>query len=167
MNLFERLRDAFGLIDDYEDYDEYEDDEAELEPSNPTQINAGRKLPNNVIGLPGLQMEVVLMQPRSFEEAPQAVTALRERKSVVLNLTMMEPEQAQRCADYVAGGVFAMDGHQRQLGPNIFLFTPNFVHITPHPATETATAQQNPWVLPLSPSVRPGAPPERTTPERR
>jgi cell division inhibitor SepF len=164
MNLFERLRDAFGLIDDYEEYDEYEDDEEELEPATPAQINSGRKLPNNVIGLPGLQMEVVLMQPRSFEEAPQAVTALRERKSVVLNLTMMEPEQAQRCADYVAGGVFAMDGHQRQLGPNIFLFTPNFVHITPHPAVETTTTvQQNPWVLPLSPSVQTGS----STPERR
>lgn len=161
MNLFERLRDAFGLIEEYDDYEEYEDEDEALE-SHPSQTNTGRRPPNNVIGLPGLQMEVVLMQPRSFEEAPQAVTALRERKSVVLNLTMMEPEQAQRCADYVAGGVFAIDGHQRQLGPNIFLFTPNFVHITPHPATE-APIQQNPWVLPLSPSVRTGPP----SPERR
>jgi cell division inhibitor SepF len=162
MNLFERLRDAFGLIEDYDEYEEYEDEDETLETAT-SQANSGRRLPNNVIGLPGLQMEVVLMQPRSFEEAPQAVTALRERKSVVLNLTMMEPEQAQRCADYVAGGVFAIDGHQRQLGPNIFLFTPNFVHITPHPATEAATVQQNPWVLPLSPSVHTGV----STPERR
>lgn len=157
MNLFERLRDAFGLIEEYDEYDEYEDEPLEMSPA---QSNSGRR-PSNVIGLPGLQMEVVLMQPRSFEEAPQAVTALRERKSVVLNLTMMEPDQAQRCADYVAGGVFAIDGHQRQLGPNIFLFTPNFVHITPHPATEPATAQQNPWALPLNSPLRTGTIPER------
>jgi cell division inhibitor SepF len=163
MNLFERLRDAFGLIEDDEYYDEYEDDDEELDASSSAQPSAGRRLSNNVIGLPGLQMEVVLMQPRSFEEAPQAVTALRERKSVVLNLTMMEPEQAQRCADYVAGGVFAIDGHQRQLGPNIFLFTPNFVHITPHPATEAASVQQNPWVLPLSATARTSP----SSPERR
>jgi len=151
MNLFERLRDAFGLVDEYEEYDDYEE---EIEPqpmSQPSPQGNPRRLGNNVIGLPGLQMEVVLMQPRSFEEAPQAVTALRERKSVVLNLTQMEAEQAQRCADYVAGGVFAIDGHQRQLGPNIFLFTPNFVQITPASTAEPVT--QNPWQAPISPQT--------------
>lgn len=142
MNLFERLRDAFGIIEEYDEYDEYDDEEIEGQPSSQP---AGRRTPSNVIGLPGLAMEVVLMQPRSFDEAPQAVTALRERKSVILNLTLMEADQAQRCADYVAGGVFAIDGHQRQLGPNIFLFTPNFVHITPNSTTEPAAAQPNPW----------------------
>jgi len=154
MNLFERLRDAFGLVDEYDEYDEYED-EIEQQPMartvQPNLQGNPRRLGNNVIGLPGLQMEVVLMQPRSFEEAPQAVTALRERKSVVLNLTQMEAEQAQRCADYVAGGVFAIDGHQRQLGPNIFLFTPNFVQITPASTPEPVT--QNPWQAPISPQT--------------
>jgi cell division inhibitor SepF len=150
MNLFERLRDAFGLVEEYDDYDEY-DEEIDAASALPPQLSSSRR-PSNVIGLPGLAMEVVLMQPRTFDEAPQAVTALRERKSVVLNLTLMEPEQAQRCADYVAGGVFAIDGHQRQLGPNIFLFTPNFVHITPQPAVEPAT-QQNPWQSPTPPRI--------------
>jgi cell division inhibitor SepF len=152
MNLFERLRDAFGLVEEYDEYDEYEEEVEE----QPTQANPRR--PSNVIGLPGLQMEVVLMQPRSFEEAPKAVTALRERKSVVLNLTTMEPDQAQRCADYVAGGVFAIDGHQRQLGPNIFLFTPNSVQITPTPNSDGSQhtqqmAQQNPWQPPVAPQT--------------
>jgi cell division inhibitor SepF len=153
MNLFQRLRDALGLIEEYDEYDEYEDEE--LEAQSPPQLNSGRRLPNNVIGLPGFAMEVVLMQPRSFEEAPHAVTALRERKSVVLNLTMMEPDQAQRCADYVAGGVFAIDGHQRQLGPNIFLFTPNFVHITAHASAEPQPIQPNPWQAPVTPRMSP------------
>ena len=157
MNLFERLRDAFGLVDEYDEYDDYEEEAEPAEPQ-PVAQNAQsnpqgqpRKPSSNVIGLPGLQMEVVLMQPKSFEEAPHAVTALRERKSVVLNLTQLEADQAQRCADYVAGGVFAMDGHQRQLGPNIFLFTPNFVQITPPATPEPVT--QNPWQAPISPQV--------------
>ncbi|MBF2000451.1 MAG: cell division protein SepF [Synechococcales cyanobacterium M58_A2018_015] len=137
MNLFDRLRDALGFgeeYDEFEDYDAEEGMESDYEPAH----SASRKLPNNVIGLPGLMMEVVLMQPRTFDEAPQAVTALRERKSVVLNLTLMDPEQAQRCADYVAGGAFAIDGNQRQLGPNIFLFTPNFVQISSYTSADPA-----------------------------
>jgi len=41
---------------------------------------------NNVIGMPGAvngMSEVVVMEPRTFEEMPQAIRALRERKSVV------------------------------------------------------------------------------------
>ncbi|MFE4108338.1 cell division protein SepF [Almyronema epifaneia] len=88
---------------------------------------------NNVIGMPGAMngvSEVVVMEPRSFEEMPQAIQALRERKSVVLNLTIMDPDQAQRAVDFVAGGTYAMDGHQERIGESIFLFTPNCVQVS-------------------------------------
>lgn len=88
---------------------------------------------SNVIGMPGAingASEVVVMEPRSFEEMPQAIQALRERKSVVLNLTTMDPDQAQRAVDFVAGGTYAIDGHQERIGESIFLFTPNCVQVS-------------------------------------
>ncbi|PZO48905.1 MAG: cell division protein SepF [Phormidesmis priestleyi] len=88
---------------------------------------------NNVIGMPGAMngmSEVLVMEPRTFEEMPQAIQALRERKSVVLNLTIMDPDQAQRAVDFVAGGTYAMDGHQERIGESIFLFTPNCVQVS-------------------------------------
>ncbi|MDE5100841.1 MAG: cell division protein SepF [Trichodesmium sp. St16_bin4-tuft] len=87
---------------------------------------------NNVIGMPGAlngMSEVVVLEPRTFEEMPQAIRALRERKSVVLNLTIMDPEQAQRAVDFVAGGSYALDGHQERIGESIFLFTPSCVQV--------------------------------------
>ncbi|MFM7324901.1 MAG: cell division protein SepF, partial [Nodosilinea sp.] len=90
-------------------------------------------MPSNVIGMPGAMngtSEVVVMEPRSFEEMPQAIQALRERKSVVLNLTIMDPDQAQRAVDFVAGGTYAIDGHQERIGESIFLFTPNCVQVS-------------------------------------
>ncbi|PSB07949.1 cell division protein SepF, partial [filamentous cyanobacterium CCP2] len=104
MSLFQRLRDALGLNEEYEEY-YYPDEETVQEPYLEEDHSSRRKaLPSNVIGLPGLMMEVILMQPRSFEEIPDAVTALRERKAIILNLNYMDVDQAQRCADYVAGG---------------------------------------------------------------
>lgn len=88
---------------------------------------------NNVIGMPGTNnstYEVIVMEPRSFEEMPQAIQALRDRKSVVLNLTMLDPDQAQRAVDFVAGGTYAIDGHQERVGESIFLFTPICVQVT-------------------------------------
>ncbi|MBF2026150.1 MAG: cell division protein SepF [Oscillatoriales cyanobacterium C42_A2020_001] len=114
---------------------------------------------SNVIGMPGAVngiSEVVVMEPRSFEEMPQVIQALRERKSVVLNLTIMDPDQAQRAVDFVAGGTYAIDGHQERIGESIFLFTPscvqvssqnNVVHEVPQPQVRMprSTAQTSAW----------------------
>jgi cell division inhibitor SepF len=74
--------------------------------------------------------EVVVVEPHSFDEMPQVIQTLRERKSVVLNLNVMEPEEAQRAVDFVAGGTYAIDGHQERIGESIFLFTPNCVKVS-------------------------------------
>jgi cell division inhibitor SepF len=98
---------------------------------------------NNVIGMPGAVngiSEVVVMEPRSFEEMPQVIQALRERKSVVLNLTIMDPDQAQRAVDFVAGGTYAIDGHQERIGESIFLFTPSCVQVS----TQSGTVHEVP-----------------------
>ncbi len=96
----------------------------------------------NVIGLPGISTsvaELCLMEPRSFDEMPRAIQALRERKAVILNLTMMEPDQAQRAVDFVAGGTFAIDGHQERVGESIFLFAPSCVTVTTAANEEAAS----------------------------
>ncbi len=151
MSLISRLR-AVVAGDDYldNDYDEldYEtgdhfDSEnrsardiggelAPLSQSNPFNFGDGIS-GSNVIGMPGISTttsEVNLMEPRSFDEMPRAIQALRERKTVILNLTMMEPDQAQRAVDFVAGGTFAIDGHQERVGESIFLFAPSCVTVT-------------------------------------
>jgi cell division inhibitor SepF len=99
----------------------------------PTAVKPGEKVSNKVIGMPGLtngNSEVIVIEPHSFEEMPQVIQALRERKSVVLNLNVMNPEEAQRAVDFIAGGTYAMDGHQERVGESIFLFTPSCVKVS-------------------------------------
>jgi cell division inhibitor SepF len=103
------------------------------EPTNVGTQTMNAASMSNVIGMPGAVngiSEVVVMEPRSFEEMPQVIQALRERKSVVLNLTIMDPDQAQRAVDFVAGGTYAIDGHQERIGESIFLFTPSCVQVS-------------------------------------
>jgi len=113
---------------------------------------------SNVIGMPGISSsaaEVSLMEPRSFDEMPRAIQALRERKTVILNLTMMEPDQAQRAVDFVAGGTFAIDGHQERVGESIFLFAPSCVTVT----TAASEEPSSPTVLSREVSQEPEAAP--------
>jgi len=108
---------------------------------------------SNVIGMPGAingLSEVVVMEPRSFEEMPQAIQALRERKSVVLNLTLMDPDQAQRAVDFVAGGTYAIDGHQERVGESIFLFTPNCVAVVTQQEDGASAPMEAPAQQPMA-----------------
>lgn len=158
MSLLSRLRDAVagtGYLDDQEGYDDDLDYGPETDHLEPTPARASMApltrgdMPTfgddpfagtNVIGLPGLHTpaaEVFLMEPRNFEEMVRAIQALRDRKTVIINLSMMEPDQAQRAVDFVAGGTFALDGHQERVGDSIFLFAPSCVTVS------TATIEES------------------------
>ncbi len=151
VSLISRLR-AVVAGDDYFDseYDELDYETGEdFDPDRTSTRGMGGKLApisesspfdleqgfsgSKVVGMPGISRttsEVNLLEPRSFDEMPRAIQALRERKTVILNLTMMEPDQAQRAVDFVAGGTFAIDGHQERIGESIFLFAPSCVTVT-------------------------------------
>lgn len=78
--------------------------------------------------------EVMIMEPHSFEDVIGAIQALWLGKSVLLNLTGMAPQQAQRAIDFVAGGIYALDGHQERLAESIFLFTPSSIPVSKQPS---------------------------------
>ncbi len=121
-------------------------------PTMGDNVPTESKSMSNVIGMPGAVngiSEVLVLEPRTFEEMPQAIQSLRERKSVVLNLTIMDPDQAQRAVDFVAGGTYALDGHQERIGESIFLFTPSCVQVS----TQTGVIHEVP-----QPPVRPSRP---------
>lgn len=71
-----------------------------------------------------------MITPLSFEQGMEAVQAIRDQATVVLNLTAMEPSLAQRTADFVSGGVRALDGQEHRIGDQVLLFAPANVDVT-------------------------------------
>lgn len=72
---------------------------------------------------------VVLQEPRSFDDSQEIADHLRSRKSVIVNLQRVRPEQAMRIFDFLNGTVYALNGSISKLGPNIFLCAPDSVEI--------------------------------------
>ena len=163
MSLISRLKAVVAgdeyLDDDFDELDYPSEDELNdfkqnqrnsnaLANSNPFEFMNNNKS-SKVVGMPGISnssSEVSLMEPRSFDEMPQAIQALRERKTVILNLTMMDPDQAQRAVDFIAGGTYAIDGHQERVGESIFLFAPSCVNVTsssPEEAAPSSVSNEN------------------------
>ncbi len=86
------------------------------------------------------QLEIVVLEPRSFEDTRRGADVLKARRPVVVNLQGVEKELARRIVDFMSGVTYALEGHLQRVGEEIFLFTPSHVAIvadsrTPEHAT--------------------------------
>lgn len=88
--------------------------------------------------------QVIVLEPKAFEEALDMIDHLRNRKSVLLNLHMLDMAQSQRVVDFLSGATHAIEGHQQRVGDGVFMFTPNNVMIESHSAIPFTSPQQQP-----------------------
>ena len=75
------------------------------------------------------QLKVVVMQPMSYNDAPEIVDHLKEKKPVVVNLEKLEKSVASKIFDFLSGSVYALDGSMQQVSAGILLIVPNTMGI--------------------------------------
>jgi FtsZ-interacting cell division protein YlmF len=131
--------------------DAYEDDAFLMDeeatgayaPAAPTQeplplANSQRSL--KVVSHPNSAgAQVVVLEPRAFDEALDIVHHLKLRKAVILNLHLLDTTQSQRVVDFLSGATHAIEGHQQRIGDGVFIFTPSNVAIAAERAASAAT----------------------------
>lgn len=74
--------------------------------------------------------EVMVVEPRSFGEAAQIVQNLKDRKTIILNLHLLDKEQSQRTIDFVCGAAHALNGKPQKVGDMVFVFTPSNITLS-------------------------------------
>lgn len=83
-----------------------------------------------VVQMSKTNYDVVVFEPRAFNESVTIVEALKERKTVILNLQLLDRDQSQRIVDFLCGCTHALDGNQRKIGDFVFIFTPNNINLS-------------------------------------
>lgn len=123
-------------VDDPEDYaeDGYVEEGSALREiyKNPISSFMDRKK-SNVIPMPGTKRdvnEVVLVEPRSFDDAAAIVQHLKEAKIVMVNLHLLDNSQSQRTIDFVCGASQALNGQPKKVGDGVFVFAPSNVSLS-------------------------------------
>lgn len=74
--------------------------------------------------------EVMVYDPKVYEDSLNISTHLRAGSPVIINLRNLDPAEGTRLIDFVCGTAYAIDGHMMKIGETIFLFTPNNIAIT-------------------------------------
>lgn len=85
-----------------------------------------------LVGLSGGQTgqsKMYIVEPRAFEDVKTYVQLLKNRKSLIMRLHLVNKGEAQRIVDFMSGTTHALDGNMRKLGETIFCFTPSSVVI--------------------------------------
>ena len=123
MKIFEMDDSADTDAGYYDLASDLEDEEQETTSSRKREIGVVR--PINTRGY-----EVMVVSPKSFYDSLEITKNLIDRRTVVLNLELLDHEQSQRVVDFLAGATYALSGHQQKIGEGVFIFTPNNVNIT-------------------------------------
>lgn len=76
------------------------------------------------------QLQVVLVKPERFDEAPEIADNLNNRRTVVLNLESCNRDVARRLVDFLSGVAYANSGQLKRIANSTFLITPLNVDIT-------------------------------------
>ncbi len=74
--------------------------------------------------------EVIVSEPRSYDESVSIVKHLKEKKTIILNLHLLDKDQSIRIVDFLCGATHALGGNQQKISDSVFIFTPSSVNLS-------------------------------------
>jgi FtsZ-interacting cell division protein YlmF len=74
--------------------------------------------------------QIVIVEPENFQEVLYLIEPLRNSRTIILNLGLLDTSQSQRAVDFMAGATHAISGHQQQIADKVFIFTPSNVELS-------------------------------------
>ena len=76
-----------------------------------------------------VQMEVVVIQPETYDEAQDVCDHIKSQRPVIINLEQMERGVAQRIMDFVSGACYTLNGNLQRVTNNIFIIAPENIDV--------------------------------------
>ncbi len=108
-------------------YDEFDDDTAPTSYAKETSASADRQ---KVVSMRNQsQLQVVLVKPERFEDAPSIADHLNNKHTVVLNLEKTPKDVQRRLIDFLSGVAYANNGQVKRVAANTFMITPYNVDV--------------------------------------
>ena len=92
-------------------------------------IRPQRPLKERTVNFGGSDTQVILFNPKSFEEAGDLVGYLQMGRSLVMTLEGQPTDRARRLLDFISGITFAMDGKVTPVAGKTYFITPQNVDL--------------------------------------
>ena len=158
MSFWDEIKNFTKPYSDEDDYDDYEDGDESFEEPAPQPERTprfGRREPapaqepaftpapvtNTTAFTPAAagfsgqvvntsnKIQLVLVRPESFNDAPTIAANMRAKKAVVLNLEGVDKNLARRVVDFLSGCGYAMDGTVKKVSQSTYVFCPQNMEV--------------------------------------
>ncbi len=149
-NPFVDMNDDSDYLND-DDYDYVEEGSALREVAPSSYVSSPiieKRQESKVINHPSFSKggnEVVVVEPRSFDDAATIVQHLKDRKIVMLNLHLLDKEQSQRTIDFICGASQALNGNPKKVGDLVFVFAPSNVTLSADTISQHSKFNDSLW----------------------
>ena len=165
MSIIDKVCGKMGLMDpddekldlEEEKFQEKRNYEPEEEEENFTMSHERSDSSRNVVdfqsaasaressSVTNMKMKVIVIEPKTFDDAQQVANNLREKKPVVINFEKTEAEDAKRIIDFISGTTYALNGEIKKVGHNVFLCAPSNVNVS-YTEEEKKVSAEMPWL---------------------
>lgn len=163
MSIIDKVCGKMGLMDPIDEKMDFEDEELRSktsgqEKSGMDSLSGSERgeSSRNVVDFHSAQtahesvvtsykMKVIVIEPKTFDDAQQVANNLREKKPVVINFEKTEAEDAKRIIDFISGTTYALNGEIKKVGHNVFLCAPSNVNVT-YTEEERRVSSEMPWL---------------------
>ena len=92
------------------------------------------------------KMKVIVIEPKSFDDAQEVANCLREKRPVVINFDKTDAEAAKRIIDFISGTTYALNGEIKKVGRNVFLCAPSNVNVSYTEEDNKKGTTEMPWM---------------------
>ena len=73
---------------------------------------------------------VILTEPLVFADSKDIIDDIKRNKVVIINLSKLDLETADRLLDFISGGIYALGARLKTIGADIYLCVPNGVEVS-------------------------------------
>ena len=95
-----------------------------------------------VVEFGGSEQQVILFNPKSFDEAGELVSHLQQNRSVVMTLEGIPTDNARRLLDFLSGIAFALNGRITPISAKTYFVTPQNVDVLGSQSEQTESDGQ-------------------------
>ncbi len=93
-----------------------------------------------------VNMKVVIVEPKSYDEVTLIADHLKQKKAVIANLENMEdPKVKKAIFDFMNGAVYVLEGEIQRVSKGIYILAPNNVNIDSSIKKELESKTLFPW----------------------
>ncbi len=134
LNDYDEEMDEIDVREDYIQESAYRQkvkDQNYESPRQFTSYSGGKEpVPGKIVNFQAnVQMEVVVIQPETYDEAQDVCDHIKSQRPVIINLESMDRTVAQRIMDFVSGACYTLNGNLQRVTNNIFIIAPENIDV--------------------------------------